>query len=223
MRTRTLALSVSTSLSIAGLAAVLPTVALAADPPVAEKAANQQVIVPEVDRRDIRKPRFPSNDFEVGVFGGTYATQNFGSSAVGGLRVGYHITEDVFVEAVYAQTKVSDEAFRQVLPGGVFAQTKEKLSYYNVSAGYNLLPGEVFFGSTRAKASAIYLIGGVGSTKFNTQRRQTINFGLGARLFLTDKAALQIDMRDHVFSLDILGKRQNTQNLEMTGGFTYFF
>jgi len=116
-----------------------------------------------------------------------------------------------------------DEAFRQVLPGGVFAQTKEKLSYYNVSAGYNLLPGEVFFGSTRAKASAIYLIGGVGSTKFNTQRRQTINFGLGARLFLTDKAALQIDMRDHVFSLDILGKRQNTQNLEMTGGFTYFF
>jgi outer membrane beta-barrel protein len=223
MRTRTLALSVSTSLSIAGLAAVLPTVALAADPPVAEKAANQQVIVPEVDRRDIRKPRFPSNDFEVGVFGGTYATQNFGSSAVGGLRVGYHITEDVFVEAVYAQTKVSDEAFRQVLPGGVFAQTKEKLSYYNVSAGYNLLPGEVFFGSTRAKASAIYLIGGVGSTKFNTQRRQTINFGLGARLFLTDKAALQIDMRDHVFSLDILGKRQSTQNLEMTGGFTYFF
>jgi len=223
MRTRTLALSVSTSLSIAGLAAVLPNVALAADPPVAEKPANQQVIVPEVDRRDIRKPRFPSNDFEVGVFGGTYATQNFGSSAVGGLRVGYHITEDVFVEAVYAQTKVSDEAFRQVLPGGVFAQTKEKLSYYNVSAGYNLLPGEVFFGSTRAKASAIYLIGGVGSTKFNTQRRQTINFGLGARLFLTDKAALQIDMRDHVFSLDILGKRQSTQNLEMTGGFTYFF
>ena len=224
MRTRTLALSVSTLLSIAGLAAVLPTAALAADPPpVAEKAPNQQVIVPEVDRRDIRKPRFPSNDFEVGVFAGTYATQNFGSSAVGGLRVGYHITEDVFVEAVYAQTKVSDEAFRQVLPGGVFAQTKEKLSYYNVSAGYNLLPGEVFFGSTRAKASAIYLIGGVGSTKFNTQRRQTINFGLGARLFLTDKAALQIDMRDHVFSLDILGKRQNTQNLEMTGGFTYFF
>ncbi len=220
MRTRTLALSVS----IAGFASVLPTLALAADPPpVAEKAANQQVIVPEVDRRDIRKPRFPSNDFEVGVFGGTYATQNFGSSAVGGLRVGYHITEDVFVEAVYAQTKVSDEAFRQVLPGGVFAQTKERLSYYNVSAGYNLLPGEVFFGSTRAKASAIYLIGGIGSTKFNTQRRQTINFGLGARLFLTDKAALQIDMRDHVFSLDILGKRQNTQNLEMTGGFTYFF
>ena len=224
MRTRTLALSVSISVCIAGFASVLPTLALAADPPpVDEKPANQQVIVPEIDRRDIRKPRFPSNDFEVGVFAGTYATQNFGTSAVGGLRVGYHITEDIFVEGVYAQTKVSDEAFRQVLPGGVFAQTKEKLSYYNVSAGYNLLPGEIFFGGTRAKASAIYLIGGVGSTKFNTQRRQTINFGLGARLFLTDKAALQIDMRDHVFSLDILGKRQSTQNLEMTGGFTYFF
>ena len=222
MRTRKLALSIS--FCIAGIASALPSLALAADPPPSsESTVNQQVIVPEVDRRDIRKPRFPSNDFEVGVFAGTYATQNFGTSAVGGLRVGYHITEDIFVEGVIAQTNVTDEAFRQVLPGGVFAQPKEKLSYYNLSAGYNVLPGEIFFGGKRAKASAIYLIGGVGSTKFNTQRRQTINVGLGVRLFLTDKAALQVDMRDHVFSLDILGKRQSTQNLEMTGGFTYFF
>jgi len=37
-----------------------------------------------------------------------------------GLRLGYHITEDFFVEGSYASTKVSDAAFRQVLPGGVF-------------------------------------------------------------------------------------------------------
>ncbi len=219
MRTRTLALLLSLS-----IAATLAVPALAADQSVvAQKPANEQVVVPEVDRRDIKMPRFPSNDFEVGAFVGTYATQNFGSSVVGGLRLGYHITEDIFVEAAFAQTKVTDEAFRQVLPGGVFAQPKEKLSYYNLSAGYNLLPGEIFIGSKRAKASAIYLIGGVGSTHFNDQRRQTINVGLGARLFLTDKAALQVDMRDHIFSLDILGKRQSTQNLEMTAGFTYFF
>ncbi len=168
-------------------------------------------------------PRIPSNDFEVGAFAGTYATQNFGSSAVGGLRIGYHITEDIFVEGVYAQTKVSDESFRQILPGGVFPQQKETLKYYNISAGFNVLPGEVFFGGRRAKASAVYLIGGIGSTRFNQQRRQTFNAGFGVRLFLADWAALQVDMRDHVFSLDLLGKRQSTQNLEATAGVTFFF
>jgi outer membrane beta-barrel protein len=223
MRTRTLALSII-SVSVSALAVFSPLSAVAADQAVvAEKPANEQVVVPDVDRRDIKMPRFPSNDFEIGVYTGTYATQNFGSSVVAGLRAGYHITEDIFVEAVYAQTKVSDEAFRQVLPGGVFAQPKEKLKYYNLSAGYNILPGEVFIGSKRAKASALYVIGGVGSTSFNDQRRQTFNLGLGTRLFLTDKAALQVDMRDHIFSMDLLGKRKSTNNVEFTGGVTIFF
>src|SRR5450631_2247726 len=108
-------------------------VALAADPPAAN---TDQVVVPQVDRRDIGVPKFPSNDFEMGLFGGTYSTQNFGSSFVDGVRLGYHITEDFFVEGVYAQTKVSDETFRQILPGGIFAQERTKLSYYNFSVGY---------------------------------------------------------------------------------------
>lgn len=207
----------------AALAALPPAIRAADDLPAAERPANEQVIVPDVDRRDVRLPRFPSNDFEAGLYAGTYAAQNFGSSLVGGVKLGYHITEDIFVEAVYAQTKVSDEMFRRILPGGIFVDPKETLTYYNVSAGYNLLPGEVFIGSKRAKASAIYLIGGVGSTKFVRQRRQTLNFGLGARVFLADWVALQADLRDHVFSLDLLGKREHTQNLELTGGVTFFF
>ncbi|HWI11166.1 MAG TPA: outer membrane beta-barrel domain-containing protein [Burkholderiaceae bacterium] len=194
--------------------------AFAADAPA---KPTDQVVVPQVDRRDISVPRLPSNDFEIGAFVGTYATQNFGSSAVGGLRLGYHVTEDFFVEGVYAQTKVSDESFRQVLPGGVFPDEKEKLSYYNLSVGYNVLPGEVFIGGKRAKPSAFYLIGGVGSTKFDQQRRPTYNVGAGLRVFLGDRIALQVDARDHIFSLDLLGKRQSTQNLEFSAGITAFF
>jgi len=193
--------------------------ALAADP----TPSKDQVVVPEVDRREIKLPKFPSNDFEIGLFAGTYATKNFGTSAVGGVRLGYAITEDFFVEGVYAQTKVSDESFRQVLPGGVFPDEKEKLSYYNISIGYNVLPGEVFIGGKRAKPSAFYLIGGVGSTKFDQQRRPTYNVGAGLRVFLTDSISLQLDARDHIFSLDLLGKRQSTQNLELTGGISMFF
>jgi outer membrane beta-barrel protein len=195
--------------------------AFAADPP--PPASTDQVVVPQVDRRGIHLPHFPSNDFEVGIFGGTFATQNFGTSGVGGIRLGYHVTEDFFVEGVYGITKVSDQLFRQILPGGIFTQEKETLSYYNLSVGYNVLPGEIFVGSRFARPSQLYLIAGVGSTKFDEQRRPTLNFGLGYRIFLTDWAALQVDLRDHIFSLDLLGSRQSTQNLELTGGLSVYF
>jgi outer membrane beta-barrel protein len=209
--------------ALAAMLATVPMWAAAADEPAAQKPANEQVVVPQVDRREVRLPRMPSNDFEAGVFLGSYATQDFGTSLVTGLRLGYHLTEDFFVEGVLAQTKVSDETFRQILPGGVFADEKEKLSYYNLSVGYNVLPGEVFLGRRHAKASALYAIGGIGSTRLAEQRKSTFNFGLGLRVFMNDRAAVQVDMRDHVFSLDLLGKRRTTQNLELTGGLTFFF
>jgi len=204
---------------------VLACLLIAAAPALvlAQTKPSEPVVVPQVDRRDVKPPRFPSNDFEIGLFVGTYATQNFGSSAVGGLRLGYHITEDIFVESAFGQTKVSDEAFRQVLPGGVFVNQKETLSYYNLSAGYNVLPGEVFFGKGVAKASAFYIIGGVGSTRFVDKTEQTFNVGFGTRLLFNDRFAVQADVRDHIFSQDILGKRQSTQNLEVTLGLTVFF
>ncbi len=214
--------SVDSLLAAALLAAcaAMPAAAWAQQQP---QPAGEQVIQPQVERREIRLPRFPSKDIEVGLFAGTYSTENFGSSAVAGLRLGYHLSEDVFVQATLAQTKVSDENFRQILPGGVFTDPKEKLSYYNISAGYNVLPGEVFIGSNRAKATAIYLIGGVGSTRFIEQRRHTFNFGLGVRLMLADRWSMQVDMRDHVYSIDLLGRRQTTQNLELTSGLSYYF
>lgn len=189
----------------------------------AEKPANEQVIVPQVDLRNVKVPKIPANDFELGLFTGTYATENFGSSSVSGVRLGYHITEDFFVEGAYARTKVSDENFRSILPGGIFPTGEEKLTYYNISAGYNVLPGEIFLGRNYAKASTLYIIGGVGNTSFNRQKKQTFNVGAGARVFLADWAALQIDVRDHIFTYDLLGKRQSTQNLEFTIGATFFF
>ena len=186
--------------------------------------SNEQVVDPKVDRRDVRVPKFPSKDFEVGVLGGVYGTQSFGTSGVVGLRLGYHITEDFFVESAFARTKVSDKTFEEIFPGqGPLADTDKKLTYYNLSAGYNVLPGEVFIGSKYAKASSIYVIGGVGSTKFANQKRQTMNFGFGFRVLLTDRFAVRVDMRDHVFSYDLLGVRQNSQNLELTTGLSYYF
>jgi len=211
------------------LARLLPKIgAVLAAPALAlaqttQTPANEQVIVPQVDRRDVRVPRYPNKDFEVGAFVGTYSAENFGSSVVYGLRLGYDISEDIFVQATYGTTEVSDEAFRRILPGGIFAQPKETLKYYNLSAGYNVLPGEIFIGRNVAKASAVYVIGGIGSTSFITQKKQTINFGLGMRVLMKDWLAIQVDIRDHVFSLDLLGENTSTNNVELTAGLSFYF
>jgi outer membrane beta-barrel protein len=211
------------------LAAVgIAPMAYAADQQPAEAQAKlpapaEQVIQPQLDRREVKVLHIPSNDFEFGLFTGTYSTQYFGSDLVGGVRLGYHITEDFFAEAVYGNTRVTDEVFRQILPSGVFPNQEEKLSYYDLSFGINVLPGEVFFWKTTARPSALYLIAGLGTTKLVNQRHFTANAGFGVRVWLANWAALQVDMRDHIFSLDVLGQQRSTQNLEFTGGVTFFF
>ena len=190
----------------------------AATPPQAE-----QVIVPQVDRRDVKPPKYPSKDFSVTAFGGVYAVENFGTAGVGGLRLGYQITEDFFAEAAYGRTKISDEAYRVGRPGGILNQPSAPMTYYNVSVGYNLLPGEVFFGRNLAKATQGYIVAGAGSTSFAGQRWQTVNVGFGLRLLLKDWFAVQADVRDHIFSNDLLGKRKSTHNPEITTGLTVFF
>ena len=67
----------------------------------------------QVERRKVKLPRYPSNDFSISLFGGTYATQNFGASAGTGLRAGYHITEDVFVEATFGAYFTREEDISQ--------------------------------------------------------------------------------------------------------------
>ena len=207
---------------IALAAAALPAAAQTTPPP--KPQPQEQVVVPEVDRRPVKKPRLPSNDFSVGLFYGAYATENFGTSPVTGIKLGYAITEDIFVEGAYGKTTVSDEAFRQIFPGGgVLSEPQQKLNYYNLSAGWNVLTGEAFFGRNTAKASSLYLIAGLGSTKFVEQKKQTYNVGVGTRLFFNDYVSVQVDVRDHIFSLDLLGKRQSTQNIELTFGLSVFF
>lgn len=191
--------------------------------PQTNSPASVPVIDPLIARREVKVPKFPSRDLELGLVFGSYSTQNFGARPVAGVRLGYHVTEDFFVVGQYGRSRVSDEAYRQVLPGGVLANGSQNLQYGTVVLGYNLLPGEVFFGRNQARLSQGYVLAGMGLTQFAGQRKQTIDVGFGLRVFLSDRWAVHAEVRDHIFPLDILGKRQSTQNAEVTLGISTFF
>lgn len=182
-----------------------------------------QVIEPAIDRRNIKVPRINVNDLELGVYYGVYSAEDFGASQVTGVRLAYHVTEDIFFEGAYAASTVSDALFRQILPGGIFINQEEKLTYYSASIGYNFFPGEVFITKQRAMTSAVYVIAGIGNTNFAQEDRATVNFGIGIRILPTDWLGIHIDMRDNIFKSDILGVSKTTNNFELHGSLTVYF
>ena len=191
-----------------------------APPPSAEGPG--QVIDPEVERRKIKEPAIDREDFELGAFAGIMSIEDFGSDVVYGARLAYHVTEGFFVEAAVGQSEAGETSF-EILSGGATLLDDRKLTYYNLSLGYNILPGEVFIGEGRAFNTNLYLIAGLGSTRFADDDRFTVNFGAGYRFLLTDTLALHLDFRDHLFDIDLLGEEKTVHNLEATLGITVFF
>ena len=190
----------------------------------ADDEAAPPVIEPEVERRKIKKPKIDTEDFEIGLFGGMMSVEDFGVGTVVGARFAYHITEGFFVEASGGRTETEETSFER-LSGGAQLLTDDQrtLTYYNVSLGYNLFPGEVFIGRKRAFNTAVYMVAGVGSTDFAGDDRFTVNFGAGFKLFPTDWFAVHLDVRDHVFDIDLLGQEKTSHNIESHIGFTFFF
>jgi len=193
-----------------------------APPPSAQ--APGQVIDPEVERREIKEPSIDREDFEVGAYAGIMSIEDFGSNVSYGLRIAYHITEGFFMEATVGQSDGGLTSF-EVLSGGaqLITDSERTLTYYNLNVGYNILPGEVFFGEGRAYNTNLYLIAGLGSTTFAGDDRFTVNFGAGYRFLLNDSVALHLDFRDHLFDIDVLGEEKTAHNLEGHLGVTVFF
>lgn len=185
---------------------------------------STQVIQPAILRRKIDIDEIDTENFEIGGFVGLLSTEDFGANTVLGVRAAYHITEHFFTEAAYGISDTTETSYER-LSGGAQLLTPEdrKLTYYNVSLGYNLFPGEAFLGEGLAFNTSLYVIGGAGITKFAGDNLFTVNFGVGYRLLATDWLAVHFDVRDHIFDIDLLGVKKTAHNLETHGGVTVFF
>ena len=193
-----------------------------APPPTAEPPG--QVIDPAVERREIKEPAIDREDFEVGAFVGMMSIEDFGTDVVYGARLAYHVTEGFFIEGTVGQSEAGLTSFEELSGGARLIDDDERtLTYYNLNLGYNILPGEGFVGEGRAYNTSIYLIAGLGSTRFAGDDRFTVNFGLGWRFLFNDSIAFHIDFRDHMFDIDLLGEDKTAHNLEGHIGVTVFF
>jgi len=192
------------------------------DEPVYSEA--EPVIKPNIERRTITEADIDSEDFEVGAYVGVLGIEDFGSNVVYGVRGDYHITEDFFAELALGTSEAGETSY-ETLSGGaqLLTDSQRDFTYYNISVGVNLLPGESFIGGNHAFNSALYLIAGVGNTEFADDSHFTVNIGVGYRFLLNDAVAVHVDFKDYIFDSDLLGTDKTTHNLEATAGLSMFF
>src|SRR5687767_7301901 len=111
----------------------------------ADETGQPPVIEPDIERRDIEPPKIDTEDFEVGIFAGQLSVEDFGVNTVLGGRFAYHVTEGFFVELAAGETETELTSFERLSGAAQLLTDSERdYSYYNVSLGYNIFPGEHF-------------------------------------------------------------------------------
>jgi outer membrane beta-barrel protein len=194
-------------------------------PVVAETPqADPSVIDPQVTRREVKTPKIKAKDFEIGAYVGALSIEDFGTNPIYGVRLAYHVSEDIFLEAFAARSKAGLSSLEDVFPDiTVLSSSGRQFTYYDLDLGYNVLPGEIFLGRGRAFNNALYVTVGMGDVKFANLDQFALNFGVGDRVLITDWLAMHVDVRDHVFESDLFGVSKNVHNIEATLGLTAFF
>jgi outer membrane beta-barrel protein len=151
------------------------------------------------------------------IYAGYLAIENFDTNPVIGLKIGYHISEDLFVQGSYARSEVGETSFEKLGGGAPLLSDDERdVEYYLVSLGFNLFHGEAFFTDSTTFNTVSYVSGGIGNTDFAGDDRYTIALAVGYRTLFADGFSVDVEMRDLIFDMDIFGSDDTTHNLELT-------
>ena len=208
-------------LAIAFLVAFSPATEVVAQ---SDEDEQTNLIEPQIERTEFDESLIETDDFEIAAYAGYLAVENFDTNLVYGFKLGYHVTEDFFVQLSYGTSEVGETSFEKLDPGAnLLSEDERDLEYYLFSLGFNVLPGEAFVTDSTTFNTVFYLTGGIGNTEFAGDDAFTIVFGVGHRTLFADAVSLDIEMRDLIFEQDIFGEEESTHNLEFTVAINFFF
>lgn len=186
--------------------------------------APPRVIEPEVERRQIKIPKIDTENVEVGAYFGALSIEDFGTNPVYGASAAYHVSEDFFFQGEIGRSTAGRTSF-ETLGGNITLLNGDdrRFTYYNLSLGYNFLPGEVFLGRGQVLTSTFYLLAGIGAVEFGGDQKATFTFGGGYKVLPTDWLSVNLTVVDRTFDSDLLGVSKVTNNIQAHIGATVFF
>jgi len=186
--------------------------------------AAETDIKPNVERREVLEDMLDTENFEVGIKVGLISIEDFETSTRVSGHLAYHISEDFYFKAEYAEADAGQTSFEKLSnTAPLLTEAERKLTYYGLNVGYNIFPGEIFLSDDWAFNSVFSVELGAGSTEFAGDDQFTVNFASNFRIFANDWIAWDIGVSDHVFDTRVTGEEKTTHNLSFTTGFAFYF
>jgi outer membrane beta-barrel protein len=160
--------------------------------------------------------------FEVGPFTGILSVEDFGSEAVGGIELAYHLRDNWLLQASYGRSEVDRAAFetsqRRFLSGD-----DREFEYLAFTGAYRLIHGRSFLGSDSRFYSDIRLLAGPERVSFAGSDEWGINAGLSYRVAFSERITANVDFREHIVERDFIGDDKTTFNTELRLGINMLF
>jgi outer membrane beta-barrel protein len=181
-------------------------------PPSDDDSTPPRVVEPEVERRKVNVPGIHSSNIEIGAHYGALDIEDFGTNPAYGGIIAFHVTEDFFFRGDIGRSNAGKTSAETL--SNIPLTVNRRFTYYDLSLGYNFLPGEAFIGRGTAMSSNFYVLAGIGATEFAGDKKFTVNFGAGYQVLPTDWLAINLEVQDRLFQSNILGYSKLTNNLE---------
>ena len=184
---------------------------------------NAPIVEPDIVRPQVKVPKIRTSNFEITTSLGLLNVEQYGTYPTVDFRGTYHIKENFFAEASFGVSKL--RSLNYVDSTGATKRFPSRPHVYNyaLDLGYDVLPGEAFFGGKKAFTTAVYVVGGIGSLHYATDSFYAANAGIGYRVLLSDRFAAHIDVRDSVTQRSLSGARHIANNIESTMGLSVYF
>lgn len=185
------------------------------------------VLDPNIVRLGLDEALIDDENFEVGAYAGFINIENFGTDFFYGIQGAWHVTEDIFFQAQYGFTEVGNTPVEDFADVNLLTSSEREFTFYNLSLGLNLLPGEVFITENWVFNTSIYVLAGGGNLEFLGDQDFALNIGAGVRLLATDAFALHLTFQDIITDkpalLNPLGREGTAHYFHYSMALTYFF
>lgn len=180
-----------------------------------------KVIDPDKKVTTVQAAAIDTEHFELGVYAGLMAVEDFNTNPVTGISFSYHISRKFLAQVNYGRSSVERAAFEEF--NDQYFLEDYDFKYVNLLAGYNLLDGRSFLGKRHKFNSAIYLMAGVADVSFANNDSTGMVLGVSYRAVITDWLTLNLDFRDTIFNREFLNDEKKTNNTEVLIGFNALF
>lgn len=207
---------------IIGILLSIPTISSAIE--LDDERELNLVIQPDIKRSSFIESEIKTADYEIIANVGIISIEDFGSNIALGLKLNYHISDDVFIGAEWVNSTGEETSLEVVLGGAPLLSDKQReMNTYLLTMGYNIFPGEAFITDQLTYNTSFYIIAGLGSTEFGGSDHFTASIGAGYRVLIGNYFSVYTDFRDNIFNADIFGKEKLSNNLKFSIGAGLYF